>query len=164
MTDTSARTAIILLGLHAVLCAFWAVLAGKPTRDWLDLPFVTIMGINYMFINPLITIATGAAHGLQASEAGMTQDRTALSQTTLVLQIIVFSALAVSWPFRFRLPENLRGPELWLVYDWYPHVGWPCVNNALIAAGQCLVLYAVGGTARSGEQLTSRETQPLLAT
>lgn len=160
----SATTAILLIELHAVLCAFWAALAGTPRDDWLDLPFVTIMGINYAIINPLFTIATGVACGLQASAAGATQGRTALSRTTLVPQIILYLALAVLWPVRFRLPQNLKESELWLVYDWYPLVGWPCVNNALIAAGQCIVLHAVGGTARSGAQVMSEETEPLLAT
>lgn len=154
----------MLLGLHAALCAFWAVLAGKPTKDWLDLPFVVIMSINNVCINPLITIATGVAYGLQASAAGATQNRTALSRTTLVLQIIVFLALAVLWPFRFRFTQYRRYSSPWLVVDWYPLVGWPCVNNALIAVGQCIVLYAVDGTARSGAHSMSRETQPLLAT
>ncbi|KAG6364217.1 hypothetical protein INS49_005815 [Diaporthe citri] len=160
----SARTAVILVALHAALCVFWAILAGNPSKDWLDLPFVVTMSINYAVINPLFTIATGVAYGLQASAAGATQGRTALSRTTLVLQIIIFSALALLWPVRFRLPENLKGSSLWLVYDWYPLVGWACVNNALIAVGQCIVLRAVDGAARSGAQLMSRETQPLLAT
>lgn len=121
------------------------------------------MGINYACINPLFTVATAVAYGLQASAAGETHGRTALSRTTLVLQIIVFLALAVVWPFRFSLPENLKG-NLWVVYDWYPLVGWAGVNNALVAAGQGIVLYNVDDTARSGEQSMSRETQPLLAT
>lgn len=121
------------------------------------------MGINYAFINPLFTIATGVAFGLQASATGATQNRTALSRMTLVLQIIVFLALAVLWPVRFRLPEYLKGPSSWVVLDWYPLVGWACVNNALIAVGQCIVLHAADGTARSEAQLMSRETQPLLA-
>ncbi|KAL2276759.1 hypothetical protein FJTKL_00424 [Diaporthe vaccinii] len=162
-TSPSARVAVLLVVIHAALCVFWAILAGEPSRDWLDLPFVIIMGINYACINPLFTVTTGIAYGLQASAAGAAQDRTALSRTTLVLQIIVFLALAVLWPVRLRLPENLKDSGLWLVYDWYPLVGWPCVNNALVAVGQCIVLHAVGGAARGGAQSMSRETQPLLA-
>lgn len=156
--------AVTLLALHAALCIFWAILAGKPRKDWLDLPFVVIMSINYAGINPLITIATGIAYWLQASVTGASQTRSALSRMTLVLQIITFSALAVLWPVRFRLPQRLKGTSLWLLLDWYPLVGWPCVNNALIAVGQCIVLHAVDGTARSGVPSMSRETQPLLAT
>lgn len=157
----SAGTAVILLALHVLLSVFWAVLAGKPSKDWLDLPFVVIMGINYAFINPLITIATLVAYGLQAIETVATEKRTALSRSAPVLPIIVFLALEVLWPFRFRLPQNLRESD---PLDWYPLVGWACVNNALIALGQCIVLYAVHGTTRDGERPMRRETEPLLST
>lgn len=159
----SGGTAFVLVVVHASLCILWAILAGKPTRDWLDLPFVVIMGINLACINPLFTVATIVAYGLQAGATVAPQDRNALSRTTVVLQIIVFSALAVLWPLRLTLPQYLKG-NLWVVYDWYPLVGWPCVNNALIAVGQCIVLYNFDGTARSEAQLTSGETEPLLAT
>lgn len=157
----SAGTVITLLALHALLSVFWAVLAGKPSKDWLDLPFVVIMGINFAFINPLITIGTLAAYGLQAIETVATEKRTALSRSALVLQIIVFLALAVLWPFRFGLPQDLRESGS---VEWYPLVGWACVNNALVALGQCIVLYAVHGTTHEGEESMRRETQPLLAT
>lgn len=155
---------MILLVVHAALCVLWAILAGKPSRDWLDLPFVVIMSINYACINPLVTIATGVAYGLQASTTGATQGLISLSRRTLVLQIVVFSALAVMWPIRFKIPQNLKGSSLWLVFDWYPLVGWACVNNALIAVGQCLVLHAAGSRASTGSQVMSREIEPLLAT
>ena len=162
-TAPSARTTVMILALHAALCVFWAILAGKPTRDWLDLPFVVIMSINYACINPLFTIATGVAFWLQARANGATQNRSALSRTTLVLQIIVFLTLAALWPFRLRLPQNLKQSSPWLLFDWYPLVGWACVNNALIAVGQCIVLHAFDGAHRSGAPFMSRETQPLLA-
>lgn len=163
-TSPSAKTAIILLVVHAALCVFWAVLAGKPSRDWLDLPFVVIMSINYACINPLVTIATGVAYGLQASATESTQGRTALSRRTLVLQIVTFSALAVTWPIRFKMPQNLKSSSLWLVFDWYPLVGWACVNNAIIAVGQCFVLHAAGSRASTGLGVTGQESEPLLAT
>lgn len=156
----STGTAVVLLALHALLSVFWAVLAGKPSRDWLDLPFIVIMGFNFAIINPMITIATLVAYGLQAIETLATEKRAALSRSALVLQIIVFLALAVLWPFRFKLPQDLRESD---TFEWYPLVGWACVNNALIALGQSIVLYAVHGTTSDGEQLRRRETQPLLA-
>lgn len=155
-------TAVTVLFVHAALCILWAIGAGKPRDDWLDLPFVVIMSINYACMNPLITIATGVAYWLQASATGASPNQTALSRTTLVLQIVTFSALAVLWPVRFRLPQKLKGSPQWLVFAWYPLVGWPCVNNALIAVGQCIVLHGVDGTARSEAQSISRESQPLL--
>lgn len=163
-TGPNTRIAVALLALHAALCVFWAILGGKPSKDWSDLPFAVIMSINYAFINPVITVVTGVAFWIQASETGTIQDGTALSRKTPVLQIMVFLALVVLWPFRLRLPQNLKGSSLWLLFDWYPLVGWACVNNALVVVGQCIVLYAFDGIDRSGARFMSRETQPLLST
>lgn len=157
----SAGTAVVLLALHVLLSVFWAVMAGKPSKDWLDVPFVVIMGINFAFINPLITIGTLVAYGLQAIETVATEKHTALSRSAFFLQIIVFLALAVLWPFRFRLPQDLRESDS---FEWYPLVGWACVNNALVALGQSIVLYAVHGTPRDGEESMRREAEPLLST
>lgn len=54
-------TAVTLLSGHAALCMFWAIVAGTPRDDCLDLPFVVIMGINHACIKPLITVTTGVA-------------------------------------------------------------------------------------------------------
>lgn len=161
MASQQTRTAAILLAIHALLSVFWAVLAGKPSRDWLDLPFVVIMGFNLAIVNPMITIATIVSYGLQAIETLATEKRTAASRSALVLQAIVFLALAVLWPFRFKLPQDLRESD---PLDWYPIVGWACVNNALIALGQSIVLYGIHDTTRDGERPIRREAQPLLAT
>jgi hypothetical protein len=62
----------------------------------------------------------------------------------------------VSWPFRFRVPRNLYlRVDVWWLEVWYPLVGWTCVNNAVIAFGQIIVLYAVfrvGSVAETGEE------------
>lgn len=143
-THPSNKTAVTLLMLHASLCVLWAILAGKPRDDWLDLPFVTIMGINQYCINPLITVATAAAFVIQESVAGRSQSPSALNRTTLLPQAALFLVLAVSWPFRFKVPQNLRYPG-WVLEEWYPLVGWVCVNNAIIAIGQGILLYADSG-------------------
>jgi hypothetical protein len=140
----SNKTAITLLTLHASLCIFWALFAGTPSKDWLDLHFVGIMGFNQYLINPIITIATGIAFALQARET--THSPSALNRTALLLQAIAFLALAVSWPFRFQVPHRMRERGfLWLLQVWYPLVGWACVNNALIAVGQAFLVYAASG-------------------
>ncbi|KAJ4375997.1 hypothetical protein N0V83_001277 [Neocucurbitaria cava] len=163
-TFPSNKTVVTLLTLHASLCVFWAILAGQPRDDWADLPFVTIMGINEYCINPVITIATGVAFALQAGTARETQGPSALNQTTLLLQAVVFLALAVSWPFRIKVPQNLRSQgNLWLLQDWYPLVGWTCINNAVIAIGQGIVLYAASRRADSGVE-PEGERQALLTT
>lgn len=53
MAYPSTRTAVLLLDLHALLSVSWAVFAGKPSKDWLDLIFPLIMVFNYVCINPL---------------------------------------------------------------------------------------------------------------
>lgn len=163
-TFPSNKTAVTLLTLHASLCVFWAILAGQPRDDWLDLPFVTIMGINEYCINPLVTIATGVAFALQIGTAKESQGTSAVNRTTLLPQAVIFLALAVSWPFRFQVPKNLRSQgNWWLVEEWYPLVGWTCINNAVIAIGQGIVLYAASRRADSGEE-PDRERQALLTT
>jgi hypothetical protein len=143
-TFPSTKTAITLLVTHASLCIFWALLAGQPRDDWLDLPFVTIMGINQYCINPVITITIIFAFVLQAQTASQIQGPSTLDLITLVLQIFIFLALAVSWPLRFRVPQNLYlRADVWWLEAWYPLVGWACVNSAIVAVGQSIVLYAV---------------------
>jgi hypothetical protein len=140
----SNKTAITLLVTHTSLCVFWALLAGKPRDDWLDLPVVTIMGINQYCINPVITITTIFAFALQVQTASQIQGPSASNQMTLLLQIFVFFTLAVSWPHRFRVPRNLYlRADVWWLEVWYPLVGWACVNNAVIAVGQSMVLYTI---------------------
>jgi hypothetical protein len=70
------------------------------------------------------------------------------------LQVALFLALATFWLFRLRLPRNLRGGDWWVVTEWYPQVGWACVNNGIIAVGSVLVLYiGSGGESDSGGRL-----------
>ena len=160
----SNKTAVTLLTLHAGLCVFWIILASQPRDDWLDLPFVTIMGINMFIINPIITIATGVAFALQARTTSETQGPLVLNRAILLLQAVVFLALAVSWPFRFKVPHNLWYPGfLWFLEEWYPLVGWTCINNAVITIGLGIVLYAASGRAGSGME-PAGEREALLTT
>ncbi|KAF1947620.1 hypothetical protein EJ02DRAFT_507475 [Clathrospora elynae] len=163
-TFPSNKTAVTVLTLHASFCVFWAILAGQPRDDWLDLPFVTIMSINEYCINSVITIATVVAFALQAGTAREAQGPSALNRTILLLQAVFFLALAVLWPFRFKVPQNLRSQgNVWLLEVWYPLVGWKCINNAVIATGQGIVLYAASRRADSGGGLDG-ERQALLTT
>lgn len=79
-----------------------------------------------------------------------------------MLQVILFLVLAVLWPIRFPGPVRYRYADPWLVMEWYPLVGWECVINAVVAVGQCVVLYNFKGTSGSETQSASQETQPLL--
>jgi len=117
-TFLSNKTAVTLLTLHASLFVLWAILAGQPRDNWLNPLFVTIMGINKYYINPIITITTSVAFMLQAGTAKETQGPSALNRTTLLLQAVVFLALTVLWPFRFKVPQNLRYQDnLWLLEE-----------------------------------------------
>jgi hypothetical protein len=122
---------------------------------------------------PIATILTVAACALQASRSSKfiatskpsgNTSTNALSRKTLVLQMLTFLALAILWPFRFRMPSTLVRPGWeWLVYEWYPNVGWLCVNNAVIAVGQYGVLYVLAGGYASGNQRITGERQALLS-
>jgi hypothetical protein len=73
--------------------------------------------------------------------------------------------LAILWPFRFKMPSELGRPEdgwAWVVYVWYPNVGWTCVNNAIVAIGQYVLLYIMAGADASSEHSPMGERQALL--
>ncbi|KAL2061187.1 hypothetical protein VTL71DRAFT_7460 [Oculimacula yallundae] len=161
----SNKTAFRLLTLHACLCVLWIFLAGSPTDDWLDLPFVVIMGINNYCINPIITITTGVALTLQAITAKQNQGQSVSNQTFLLLQAVVFLALAISWPFRFKVPQNLHHVDFYFFKEWYPLVRWTCINGAIIGIGQAAVLCFSIANRRAGNEVAQEgEREALLST
>jgi hypothetical protein len=122
------------------------------------------MGVNQYGINPIITIATGVAFILQFNTTADTRGASAMNRMTLLLPTLIFLALAVSWPFRFKVPQIMRDlfrGDVWLLEEWYPLVGWTCVNNAIIAIGHAVMLYAASGRARGGV-IPEGERQALL--
>jgi len=155
-TSPSIRTTVILTTTHASLCIFWIFMAGSPTDDWLDLPFVMIMTVQQIIFNPIITIATSIAFALQIRMMRTSQDPSALSCAALLLPCGLFLALAVSWPFRFRVPRNLRrerGDFWWPLTEWYPQVGWTCINSGVVAIGYAILLCVFTSTTGSGAEL-----------
>ena len=141
------RTAYTLLTLHAALCVLWAYLAGTPTTDWIDLPFTGVMGLNAYIINPIVGLLTIYAMKLQIDTARDTEGGLVLTQFTMGLQALVFVALAVSWPFRFKVPQNLalRMGREWWVQEWYPLVGWVYLNNGVTGIGLGIVALCASG-------------------
>jgi hypothetical protein len=131
------------------------------------------MAFNTAIAMPIATILTTVACALQASRSSKfnaaskfsaNNSMNALSRRTLVLQMLTFLALAILWPFRFRMPSKLVRPEWeWMVYEWYPNVGWTCVNNAVITVGQYAVLYVLAGGDASGDYSAAGERQALLS-
>jgi hypothetical protein len=170
---SSGQIATALLVLHAIFAVASILIAGKPARYWDNLAFLFMIGFNTAVAMPIATILTVAACALQASRSSKfiatskssgNTSTNALSRKTLVLQMLTFLALAILWPFRFRMPSTLVRPGWeWLVYEWYPNVGWLCVNNAVIAVGQYGVLYVLAGGYASGNQRITGERQALLS-
>ncbi|KAF2168256.1 hypothetical protein M409DRAFT_53544 [Zasmidium cellare ATCC 36951] len=160
-TKSSARISLALILLHAGFSIAWAYIMPIPTTDWLDLAFVFTLVLNNICINPLITAATATSFILQIRKTKKPSpgNPTSLNSTSLTLQALTFLALAVSWPARFTMPRDLWYEDgLWVVKEWYPHVGWVAVNNGIVAVGEYLVLHAVEGAGGGG----SRESQALL--
>jgi hypothetical protein len=161
----SKGTAITLIFLHASISATFAIIAGKPLRQWNNIAFLIIMSANNYIAIPLSTLATLAAFACQANCSSSTGRNTttseetprtifpdALSLRSTALQTALFFALALSWPSRLQLPRrNPRSGEWWwwVVTEWYPQVGWACVNNGVIAVGSVLVLYIGSSDAES---------------
>jgi hypothetical protein len=138
-----------------------------------NIAFLIIMSANSYIAIPLSTLAILAAFACQirhSSRGSTSRTRSssftsldALSLRALALQGVVFLALAVLWPFRLRLPTNLSGGGWWWVgTEWYPQVGWACVNNAVVAVGQFVVLYVVVRAESGGDGRVGGERRALL--
>jgi hypothetical protein len=165
----SGRNAIALnlILVHAALSVGFAVVAGKPARQLDNMAFLIIMSANNYIAIPVSTITTLGAFVYQIRSGSElvgsgTSSSNALSTRTFALQGIVFLALAVLWPYRLTLPRNLRHGDWWLVTEWYPQVGWACVNSAVFAAGSILRLYVGLGVGSEGTERLSGERQALL--
>ena len=167
--STSGRTAIALIISHAAISATFAIIAGKPRRRWDNLAFLIIMSANSYIAIPLSSLATLAAfayqirHGNSESATGGKHSPKALSTWVLALQVALFLSLALFWPSRLTLPRNLRHGDWWLLTEWYPQVGWACVNNAVFAAGSILLLYVELGVGSEGSERPPGERQALLS-
>lgn len=150
----STKAAMILLTLHASLSIFWAWFAGTPSRDWLDLNFVGIMGVQQYIVNPIITILAAVAVGHQINTTRNDQGASSFTRSAVALQAFVFLALAVSWLARFKVPENLGGKGWsWWIGEWYPLVGWACVNNGILGVGLAISAFYAG--IGRGESMTN---------
>jgi hypothetical protein len=171
---SAGQIATALLVLHAIFSTALILVAGKPAKYFNNIPFILIMTFHTDVANPIATIFTVVACALQASRSSKfvatrrssgTSSANALSGKTVGLQMFIFLALAISWPFRFKMPSELGRPEdgwAWVAYVWYPNVGWTCVNNAIVAIGQYVVLYVLAGGDASGNNSATGERQALL--
>jgi hypothetical protein len=159
----SGRTPLILLLIHAALLFIYPPIGGSGGDDYFF--FFIIAGFDYWIVNPLITISIAIALIHQATMTWSHRGETALSPIALALQVVLYLGLAIAWPYRLALPANLwprEGPTLeWICAEWYPVVGWACVNNAMIALGQAVVLF-VWYRSRENNTYAVEAEQPLL--
>ncbi|TAQ89235.1 hypothetical protein B7494_g2442 [Chlorociboria aeruginascens] len=134
----SKRVAVLLWILHVLLFIFSVVAGGRPQ----DVFFNIIRNINAAIINPLFTLIAAVAFFFQARVTPPAGQSNALSKWTLGLHFLIFLLLAISWPFRLILPPNMwkLGSKPAILLQWYPWVGWACVNNAILAIGQGIML------------------------
>lgn len=153
--------AVSLLILHVLLFILSVAAEGRPE----DVVFNIIRNINAAVINPLFALMTIVAFFYQARVVPSAGQPNALSNRTLGLHFFTFLLLAISWPFRLILPPNMwqLGSKPAILLEWYPWVGWACVNNAIFAIGQGMILLLYSG--RMGFDGTSRftdERRPLI--
>jgi hypothetical protein len=137
----SRRTPLILLLLHAMLFFLYPPFGGSAD----DYAFFLIAGFDYYIVNPITTILIVIALLHQANTIWTHQGETALSPTALASQVFLHLGLAISWPYRLTLPHNLWSWKTvsfdWICSEWYPVVGWVCVNNAILAFGQTVMFF-----------------------
>ncbi|KAF2236378.1 hypothetical protein EV356DRAFT_565530 [Viridothelium virens] len=137
----SKKVAVLLWILHVLLFILSVVARGRPQ----DVFFNIIRNVNAAIINPLFTLLTAVSFFFQARVKPPAGQPNVLSKWTLGLHFFTFLLLAISWPFRMILPPNMwkLGSKPAILLEWYPWVGWTCVNNAILAIGQgsMLLLY-----------------------
>lgn len=89
-------------------------------------------------------------------------DAGSLSLIGLLLQALVFGAVAVSWESRVQRPDHpppLGGGLVW--WGWYRMIAWAAIDNAVFAAGQAY-LWLVLCRGVTDNVASSGETEPLL--
>lgn len=145
--------------MHLLSFIFFAAVGGRPQDTILNI----IRNINAAIVNPIFTLLAVVAFFFQASVTWPARDLGVLSKPTLVLQFATFLLLAVSWPFRLILPSNMwrLGSKPAVLMEWYPWVGWACVNNAVMAIGQGAMLFTVSRGV-DGKTRLAGEAQSLL--
>ena len=154
-----AKVAVTLWVLHVSLFFLSLAAGGRPQ----DLIYNVVRNINACIINPIFSASTVVAFLLQARINGRftAEQPHALNKWTLGLQSIVYLLLAISWPFRLKVSPNMRqaGPKPFLLMTWYPWVGWACINNAVLAIGQGLMLLSLSRVGPGQIRLTD-ESRP----
>lgn len=158
---STAKIAAALLVSHAMLFLFSQLVEGRGD----DIIFFIVSDCNAYFANTLTAISIGIAFFHEASFSQDMKEPSMLSKRSIMLHGVLYLALAISWPFRLKLPSNLwsHGDQWPLVTEWYPWVGWPCVNSTAMAPGQAFMMLLISDR-KERESQTAGETRPMLAT
>ena len=151
----------VALWLSHVLLSILSIVAGGRRQDVI---FNIIRNINFDVVNPIVTILAITAPMFQASVSSPSPVIGALSKTSLLLQSATFAFLAISWPFRLKLPPNMwhfaSTPAV--ITAWFPWVGWACVNSGVAAVGQGALWLVVRGL-KDGDFVVNGEARHLLS-
>ncbi|EED12094.1 conserved hypothetical protein [Talaromyces stipitatus ATCC 10500] len=156
----SKKVAVSLWILHVLSFILSVVAGGRPQ----DVAFNIIRNINATVINPLFTLMAVVAFFYQVRVMPSAGHPNALSNWTLGLHFFTFLLLAISWPFRLILPPNMwqLGSKPAILLEWYPWVGWACVNNAIFAIDQGMILLYSGRIGFDGTIKFTDERRPLI--
>jgi hypothetical protein len=133
-----------LIGYLLWLAASLAVVAFEATpmfrtgqsdnRTWLAENF---MKYHFAILNPISVVGVLGSFFTQASTTLWLRRRRAFSVVTIILQGIVFVALAKSWKDRMHLrPDDAPEDEEPSGLEWYTGGGWAVIHSGVFAAVQ----------------------------
>lgn len=97
-----------------------------------------------MFINPVVTVIGLVSVVAQVCEKSPRTSPEALSIAGLVMQLVVFTLVGISWLFRLTMPDDYwRMSSMRALMTWYQLVGWAAVDNLVFAFVQAILLFIV---------------------
>ncbi|KAJ4404935.1 hypothetical protein N0V82_010405 [Gnomoniopsis sp. IMI 355080] len=122
------------------------------------------LGGHVLYIVPVVTLLAAVSFYFEASVILLRPpgDAGSLSLIGMLVQALVFGAVAVSWESRVRWPDHpppLGGGLVW--WGWYRMIGWAAIDNAIFAAGQAYLWFLLRRRVTANVALTG-ETEPLV--
>ncbi|PWY72769.1 hypothetical protein BO83DRAFT_408483 [Aspergillus eucalypticola CBS 122712] len=159
--------AYLLVAVVPPVCVVLTTRRGEdPPTSEIEWQFALWSGVHLIFVNPVMTLLSFSAVFCQAPKLlkGVSPPR-ALSLPGLAIQAVVFTVLALSWPFRFvYLDPDWNVFASWFaLYTWYVSVGWTAVDCAVFALVQVILLWLACRNRKHWQLAEDGETEPLLA-
>lgn len=127
--------AVLVCHMLALLAA--ALWLDSEHQGWQLLEFVLF---NFCVMKPVMLLLAIIAAAVQVTVAQRAPAVSALSTAAIKSQAVLYTLLAIAW--LFRMPA-LDTRDEWDAILWYPLQGWPCVNNALLAVQQVVILVVI---------------------